>query len=99
MKTNLGLHVAVTSHSSAVRCLMVTVFSFQGYGFKPKYDGEDLSYTVKNLRRSTKYKFKVNFKSPLRDIFLVFIVLLKLKVSNTSIVYFFQTILLVLNVK
>ncbi|XP_027245964.1 fibronectin type-III domain-containing protein 3A isoform X1 [Cricetulus griseus] len=30
-----------------------------GYGFKPKYDGEDLSYTVKNLRRSTKYKFKV----------------------------------------
>lgn len=30
-----------------------------GYGFKPKYDGEDLAYTVKNLRRSTKYKFKV----------------------------------------
>lgn len=96
--TNPGLHVAVTSHSSAVRCLMVTGFSFQGYGFKPKYDGEDLSYTVKNLRRSTKYKFKVNFKSPLRDIFLVFIVL-KIKASNTSIVYSFQTIPLVLNVK
>ncbi|EPY81636.1 hypothetical protein CB1_000724010 [Camelus ferus] len=31
----------------------------EGYGFKPKYDGEDLAYTVKNLRRSTKYKFKV----------------------------------------
>uniref|UniRef100_A0A2K6F8C2 Fibronectin type-III domain-containing protein 3A n=1 Tax=Propithecus coquereli TaxID=379532 RepID=A0A2K6F8C2_PROCO len=30
-----------------------------GYGFKPKYDGEDLAYTVKNLRRSTKYKFKI----------------------------------------
>uniref|UniRef100_A0A6I8N9D4 Fibronectin type-III domain-containing protein 3A n=1 Tax=Ornithorhynchus anatinus TaxID=9258 RepID=A0A6I8N9D4_ORNAN len=30
-----------------------------GYGFKPRYDGEDLAYTVKNLRRSTKYKFKV----------------------------------------
>ncbi|KAM6178878.1 fibronectin type-III domain-containing protein 3A [Rhynchocyon petersi] len=30
-----------------------------GYGFKPKYNGEDLAYTVKNLRRSTKYKFKI----------------------------------------
>ncbi|XP_029458721.1 LOW QUALITY PROTEIN: fibronectin type-III domain-containing protein 3A [Rhinatrema bivittatum] len=30
-----------------------------GYGFKPKYDGDDLMYTVKNLRRSTKYKFRV----------------------------------------
>ncbi|KAG8452733.1 hypothetical protein GDO86_004503 [Hymenochirus boettgeri] len=30
-----------------------------GYGFKPKYDGEDLTFTVKNLRRSTKYKFRV----------------------------------------
>ncbi|RMC07143.1 hypothetical protein DUI87_16599 [Hirundo rustica rustica] len=30
-----------------------------GYGFKPKYDGDDLTYTVKNLRRSTKYKFRV----------------------------------------
>uniref|UniRef100_A0A8C5TVB1 Fibronectin type-III domain-containing protein 3A n=1 Tax=Malurus cyaneus samueli TaxID=2593467 RepID=A0A8C5TVB1_9PASS len=25
----------------------------------PKYDGDDLTYTVKNLRRSTKYKFRV----------------------------------------
>lgn len=40
------------------------VFLFQGYGFKPKYDGEDLAYTVKNLRRSTKYKFKVRFENP-----------------------------------
>uniref|UniRef100_A0A8I3X6A5 Fibronectin type III domain containing 3A n=1 Tax=Callithrix jacchus TaxID=9483 RepID=A0A8I3X6A5_CALJA len=32
---------------------------WKGYGFKPKYDGEDLAYTVKNLKRSTKYKFKV----------------------------------------
>ncbi|KAJ8405880.1 hypothetical protein AAFF_G00313170 [Aldrovandia affinis] len=31
-----------------------------GYGFKPKYDGEELSCTVKNLRRSTKYKFRVS---------------------------------------
>uniref|UniRef100_A0A8C3TKN4 Fibronectin type-III domain-containing protein 3A n=1 Tax=Chelydra serpentina TaxID=8475 RepID=A0A8C3TKN4_CHESE len=30
-----------------------------GYGFKPKYDGDDLTCTVKNLRRSTKYKFRV----------------------------------------
>ncbi|XP_036380108.1 fibronectin type-III domain-containing protein 3A-like isoform X1 [Megalops cyprinoides] len=30
-----------------------------GYGFKPKYDGEELSCTVKSLRRSTKYKFRV----------------------------------------
>ena len=43
-----------------------------GYGFKPKYDGEDLAYTVKNLRRSTKYKFKVEFKSPLRKVFFLF---------------------------
>ncbi|XP_039601791.1 fibronectin type-III domain-containing protein 3A isoform X1 [Polypterus senegalus] len=30
-----------------------------GYGFKPKYDGEELSCTVKNLRRSTTYRFRV----------------------------------------
>ncbi|KAJ3590594.1 hypothetical protein NHX12_008544 [Muraenolepis orangiensis] len=30
-----------------------------GYGFQPSYDGEDLSCTVKNLHRSTKYKFRV----------------------------------------
>lgn len=30
-----------------------------GYGFKPKYDGEDLASTLKNLRRSSTYKFKV----------------------------------------
>ncbi|XP_053312265.1 fibronectin type-III domain-containing protein 3A [Spea bombifrons] len=30
-----------------------------GYGFKPKYNGDDLAYTVKNLRRCTKYKFRV----------------------------------------
>ncbi|XP_078415576.1 fibronectin type-III domain-containing protein 3A isoform X2 [Cetorhinus maximus] len=30
-----------------------------GYGFKPKYDGEDLACTVKNLRRSSTYKFRV----------------------------------------
>ncbi|CAH2224926.1 fibronectin type-III domain-containing 3A isoform X1 [Pelobates cultripes] len=30
-----------------------------GYGFKPKYNGDDLAYTIKNLRRSTKYKFRV----------------------------------------
>uniref|UniRef100_H2ZWU8 Fibronectin type-III domain-containing protein 3A n=1 Tax=Latimeria chalumnae TaxID=7897 RepID=H2ZWU8_LATCH len=30
-----------------------------GYGFKPKYDGEDLACTVKNLKRSTTYKFRV----------------------------------------
>nr|XP_061797560.1 fibronectin type-III domain-containing protein 3A-like [Nerophis lumbriciformis] len=30
-----------------------------GYGFQPSYDGEDLSCTVRNLHRSTKYKFRV----------------------------------------
>ncbi|XP_048396206.1 fibronectin type-III domain-containing protein 3A isoform X2 [Stegostoma tigrinum] len=30
-----------------------------GYGFKPKYDGEDLVYTIKNLRRKSTYKFRV----------------------------------------
>ncbi|KAM4796076.1 fibronectin type-III domain-containing protein 3A [Rhinophrynus dorsalis] len=30
-----------------------------GYGFKPKYNGDDLTCTVRNLRRSTKYKFRV----------------------------------------
>uniref|UniRef100_A0AAY4D632 Fibronectin type-III domain-containing protein 3A n=1 Tax=Denticeps clupeoides TaxID=299321 RepID=A0AAY4D632_9TELE len=30
-----------------------------GYGFQPTYDGEELSCTVKNLHRSTKYKFRV----------------------------------------
>ncbi|XP_072254752.1 fibronectin type-III domain-containing protein 3A [Pyxicephalus adspersus] len=30
-----------------------------GYGFKPKYNGDDLTFTVKNLRRSSKYKFRV----------------------------------------
>ncbi|KAM4590487.1 fibronectin type-III domain-containing protein 3A [Fundulus diaphanus] len=30
-----------------------------GYGFQPSYDGDELSHTVRNLRRSTKYKFRV----------------------------------------
>ncbi|XP_063808083.1 fibronectin type-III domain-containing protein 3A isoform X5 [Pseudophryne corroboree] len=30
-----------------------------GYGFKPKYNGDDLTFTVRNLRRSTKYRFRV----------------------------------------
>ncbi|XP_059823849.1 fibronectin type-III domain-containing protein 3A isoform X2 [Hypanus sabinus] len=30
-----------------------------GYGFKPKYDGEDLACTIKNLRRGSMYKFRV----------------------------------------
>ncbi|XP_006008926.1 fibronectin type-III domain-containing protein 3A isoform X1 [Latimeria chalumnae] len=30
-----------------------------GYGFKPKHNGEELSCTLKNLRRSTSYKFRV----------------------------------------
>ncbi|KAG7279062.1 hypothetical protein CRUP_031698 [Coryphaenoides rupestris] len=29
-----------------------------GYGFQPSYDGEELSCTVKNLHRSTNYKFR-----------------------------------------
>ncbi|XP_029571912.1 fibronectin type-III domain-containing protein 3A isoform X3 [Salmo trutta] len=31
----------------------------EGYGFQPSYDGDELSCTVKNLHRSTKYKFRV----------------------------------------
>ncbi|XP_045929385.1 fibronectin type-III domain-containing protein 3A [Micropterus dolomieu] len=30
-----------------------------GYGFQPSYDGDELSCTVRNLHRSTKYKFRV----------------------------------------
>ncbi|MED6250500.1 hypothetical protein ATANTOWER_022977 [Ataeniobius toweri] len=30
-----------------------------GYGFQPSYDGDELSHTARNLRRSTKYKFRV----------------------------------------
>ncbi|KAG9348410.1 hypothetical protein JZ751_002145 [Albula glossodonta] len=30
-----------------------------GYGFQPRYDGDELSCTIKNLHRSTKYKFRV----------------------------------------
>ncbi|XP_043913387.1 fibronectin type-III domain-containing protein 3A-like [Protopterus annectens] len=30
-----------------------------GYGFKPKYSGEECICTLKNLRRSTSYKFRV----------------------------------------
>lgn len=37
----------------------VPSFASQGYGFQPSYDGEELSCTVKNLHRSTKYKFRV----------------------------------------
>ena len=59
-----SFHILLIHHISAVSHLMKTFFPFQGYGFKPKYDGEDLAYTVKNLRRSTKYKFKVSFESP-----------------------------------
>ncbi|MEQ2184586.1 hypothetical protein GOODEAATRI_009503 [Goodea atripinnis] len=31
-----------------------------GYGFQPSYDGDELSHTARNLRRSTKYKFRVS---------------------------------------
>ncbi|KAL8173246.1 UNVERIFIED_CONTAM: hypothetical protein K2H54_043151 [Gekko kuhli] len=30
-----------------------------GCGFKPKYNGDELTYTVKDLKRRTKYKFRV----------------------------------------
>ncbi|KAM4664237.1 fibronectin type-III domain-containing protein 3A-like [Discoglossus pictus] len=30
-----------------------------GYGFKPKHNGEELTCTLRNLRRSTPYKFRV----------------------------------------
>ncbi|XP_077578589.1 fibronectin type-III domain-containing protein 3A isoform X2 [Stigmatopora nigra] len=30
-----------------------------GYGFQPSYNGEELSFTVQNLHRSTKYRFRV----------------------------------------
>uniref|UniRef100_A0A8C5KRL0 Fibronectin type III domain containing protein 3C1-like n=1 Tax=Jaculus jaculus TaxID=51337 RepID=A0A8C5KRL0_JACJA len=30
-----------------------------GLGFKPKYNGEDLSCTIKNLQRNTTYKFRI----------------------------------------
>uniref|UniRef100_A0A4W3H2U3 Fibronectin type-III domain-containing protein 3A n=1 Tax=Callorhinchus milii TaxID=7868 RepID=A0A4W3H2U3_CALMI len=30
-----------------------------GYGFKPKYDGDEVLCTIKNLRRSSTYKFRV----------------------------------------
>ncbi|XP_051934324.1 fibronectin type-III domain-containing protein 3A isoform X4 [Hippocampus zosterae] len=30
-----------------------------GYGFQPSYDGDELSCCVRNLHRSTKYKFRV----------------------------------------
>ncbi|OCT67664.1 fibronectin type III domain containing 3C L homeolog isoform X1 [Xenopus laevis] len=30
-----------------------------GYGFKPRHNGEELSCTLKNLRRNTSYKFRV----------------------------------------
>ncbi|XP_054853994.1 fibronectin type-III domain-containing protein 3A [Eublepharis macularius] len=30
-----------------------------GQGFEPKYRGDELAYTVKNLKRSKKYKFRV----------------------------------------
>lgn len=31
----------------------------QGYGFQPSYDGDELTCTIRNLHRSTKYKFRV----------------------------------------
>lgn len=47
-------------------CLLTHCFTFplsylasQGYGFQPSYDGDELSCTVKNLHKSTKYKFRV----------------------------------------
>uniref|UniRef100_A0A8C4NCH8 Fibronectin type III domain containing 3A n=1 Tax=Eptatretus burgeri TaxID=7764 RepID=A0A8C4NCH8_EPTBU len=30
-----------------------------GYGFKPKYHGEELSYTAHNMHRSSRYKFRL----------------------------------------
>ncbi|XP_035390030.1 fibronectin type-III domain-containing protein 3A isoform X2 [Electrophorus electricus] len=30
-----------------------------GYGFQPSYDGDEMSCTVRNLHRSTKYRFRV----------------------------------------
>ncbi|OXB62042.1 hypothetical protein ASZ78_013415 [Callipepla squamata] len=50
-----NLHVRTDSLSALGA---INIFD-KGYGFKPKYDGDDLTYTVKNLRRRTKYKFRV----------------------------------------
>lgn len=49
------------------KSLLTWLFSFsfchlclsQGYGFQPSYDGDELSCTIRNLHRSTKYKFRV----------------------------------------
>ncbi|XP_078736241.1 fibronectin type-III domain-containing protein 3A-like isoform X1 [Lampetra fluviatilis] len=30
-----------------------------GYGFRPKYNGEELIYTIRNLRRSSEFKFRL----------------------------------------
>ncbi|MGH0161552.1 UNVERIFIED_CONTAM: hypothetical protein FKN15_041313, partial [Acipenser sinensis] len=45
--------------TKALQTLLSNISKPVGYGFKPKYNGDDLSCTVKNLRRSTKYRFRV----------------------------------------
>ncbi|XP_035265119.1 fibronectin type-III domain-containing protein 3A-like [Anguilla anguilla] len=35
-----------------------------GYGFKAKHNGDELSFTVKNLRRSTTYRFRLLAANP-----------------------------------
>lgn len=42
-----------------VTALVLLFPPLQGYGFQPQYNGDELSCTLRNLRRSTSYKFRV----------------------------------------
>lgn len=44
---------------SLIYLLFVVCLASQGYGFQPSYDGDELTCTIKNLHKSTKYKFRV----------------------------------------
>lgn len=42
-----------------VTALVLVFPPLQGYGFQPQYNGDELSCTLRNLKRSTSYKFRV----------------------------------------
>uniref|UniRef100_A0A8C9PAS8 Fibronectin type-III domain-containing protein n=1 Tax=Spermophilus dauricus TaxID=99837 RepID=A0A8C9PAS8_SPEDA len=56
---SLSLEWSPPANSNPNDSLTYVLEMEEALGFKPKYNGEDLSYTIRNLQRSTTYKFRM----------------------------------------
>lgn len=58
-KKSKSLYFVFSWKISVCICSFFFFPPLQGYGFQPQYNGDELSCTLRNLRRSTSYKFRV----------------------------------------